>query len=102
MNTAYAYEKEPTTIKAIVSAYSSTVDQTDDTPFIMASGKHVYDGAIANNCLKFGEEVIIDRKVYTVEDRMNKRYGCEYFDIWMETREEALTWGRKDKEIIIL
>ena len=82
-------------VHAIVLAYSSTVDQTDDDPFITASGEKVRDGIVANNCYAFGTMLIIDFKVYTVLDRMNERYGCEYFDIWMETRQEALDWGVK-------
>ncbi|MCL4529285.1 MAG: hypothetical protein M1282_07720, partial [Chloroflexi bacterium] len=32
-----------------VTAYASTPDETDSTPFIMADGNHVYDGAAASN-----------------------------------------------------
>lgn len=82
-----------------VSAYSSTPDQTDDSPFIMASGKHVYDGAVAANFLPLGTKVrfpdLYGDKVFTVEDRMNKRYHYK-MDIWMETRLEALKFGVKN------
>lgn len=81
-----------------VTAFSSTPDQTDDTPFIMASGKYVYDGAIAANFLPFGAQVrfpdLYGDKVFTVEDRMNKRHS-ERMDIWMETRSEAKKFGIK-------
>ncbi len=80
---------------AEISAYSSTVDQTDDTPFITASNKKVRDGIVANNCLDFGTRVKIDNRVYIVEDRMNRRYGCEHFDIWMSDTDDALDWGRQ-------
>ena len=79
-----------------ITAYSSTPDQTDDTPFTMASGKHVYDGAIAANFLPLGTKVripeIFGDKVFTVEDRMNKRFQ-DRMDIWMESRVEALNFG---------
>lgn len=79
-----------------VTAYSSTPDQTDDSPFIMASGRHVYDGAIAANFLPIGTKVrfpeMYGNKVFTVEDRMNKRYSYK-MDIWMETRGEAMKFG---------
>lgn len=82
-----------------VSAYSSTPDQTDDSPFIMASGKHVYDGAVAANFLPLGTKVrfpdLYGDKIFTVEDRMNKRYHYK-MDIWMETRSEALRFGVKN------
>lgn len=84
-----------TRMLAEVSAYSSTPDQTSGNPFITASGQRVHHGVVANNCLEFGTEVEIQGIVYAVWDRLNSRYGCEVFDIWMETREEANDWGRK-------
>ena len=81
-----------------VTAYSSTPDQTDSTPFITASGSHVRDGVIAANFLPIGTRVKIPEiygdKVFIVEDRMNARYHYRA-DIWMETREEAVRWGIK-------
>lgn len=82
-----------------VSAYSSTPDQTDDTPFIMASGRHVYDGAIAANFLPLGAKVrfpdLYGDKIFMVEDRMNKRYSYK-MDVWMGTRQQALNFGVKN------
>ncbi len=87
-----------------VTAYSSTPDQTDNTPFIMASGKYVYDGAVATNFLPLGTKVrfpeIFGDKVFTVEDRMNKRFQ-DRIDIWMETRSEAIKFGVKYTKIQI-
>lgn len=78
---------------AQVYAYNADVGQTDGNPTVMASGKTVYDGAIANNCLKFGDQVEIAGITYTVEDRMNKRYGCSAFDIFMTDFSKAKEWG---------
>ncbi len=84
--------------KSKITAYSSTVGQTDDTPFIMASGNYVYDGAIAANFLPLGTKVrfpeLFGDKVFTVEDRMNKRFQ-DRIDIWIESRSEALSFGMK-------
>lgn len=81
-----------------VTAYSSTVDQCDDDPFITANGEYVSDGGIAANFLPFGTKVKIPElygdKVFTVNDRMNKRY-YHHADIWMPTREEAVQFGIK-------
>ena len=91
-------------IRGNVSAYSSSEDETDATPFITANGKQVYDGLIANNCLEYGTEVAIQEdkigdvefyKIYTINDRMNSRYGCEHFDIWMKSKQGAINFGRK-------
>src|SRR3989344_6760428 len=40
-------ERVVKTMRLYVTGYSSTEDQTDDTPFITASGKHVRDGLVA-------------------------------------------------------
>jgi len=80
-------------IVARVSAYNNLPEQTDDTPDIMANGNMVYEGAVANNCLPFGTAVEINGKVYSVEDRMNARYGCEYFDIFTFSYKEAVKFG---------
>jgi|GEM_PF-879587 len=89
----------------IITAYSSTPDQTDDSPFITANGEHVYDGGVACNFLPFGTKIRLPEysgdKVYTVNDRMAKRFSYK-LDIWMETREQALTFGVKKLTVEIL
>lgn len=84
------------------SAYNSEVGQTDADPLTMASGKKVYAGAIANNCLPFGTKVKVNGKIKVVEDRMNSRYDCGHFDIFMDSHDEAIAFGRKtlDYEVI--
>ncbi|MBI3671612.1 3D domain-containing protein [Candidatus Azambacteria bacterium] len=88
-----------------ITAYSSTPDQTDDSPFIMASGKHVYDGAVASNFLPLGTKVrfpeLYGDKVFVVEDRMNRRFQ-DRIDIWMPTRSEALTFGMRYASVEVL
>lgn len=91
--------------KIIVTAYSSTPDQTDDTPFITANGKKVRDGIVAANFLPFGTKVkmpeIYGEKVFTVEDRMAAKHSGKV-DVWMSTRESALKFGVKELEVEIL
>ncbi len=87
-------------VNVVITAYTSTPDQTDDTPDIAASGKHVYDGMIAANWLPFGTRVKIPAlygdKIFTVDDRMNKRYGYGRMDVWLDTsKSEALKFGVK-------
>lgn len=89
-----------------LSAYTSTVDQCDSDPFTAASGKRVYDGMIAANGLPMGTKIKIPSlygdKVFTVDDRMNPRYGLGHMDMWMDTsRAEALKFGRKNVEVEI-
>lgn len=89
----------------VVTAYSSTPDQTDDSPFITANGTYVYDGIVAANFLPFGAKVrfpdYFGDKVFTVEDRMARRFSNRA-DIWMESREAALQFGVKRLTIEIL
>jgi 3D (Asp-Asp-Asp) domain-containing protein len=86
-------------IKMIVTAYSSTPDQTDDTPFITASGKPVAEDIIANNLLAFGTKVRIPEiygdKILTVGDRMHARMGLYHADLWFPTRDQAKEFGAK-------
>lgn len=81
-----------------ISAYSSTPDQTDDSPFITASNSHVRDGIVAANFAYFGTKMrfptLYGDKIFVVEDRMNARYPYR-IDIWMRTREEAKQFGVK-------
>lgn len=92
-------------IRLPVTAYSSTPDQTDDTPFITASGSHVRWGVVATNFLPIGTLVRLPDhygdQIFVVEDRMNARYDVR-LDIWMETREEARAWGLKDVNLEVL
>lgn len=84
------------------SAYNAEESQTDANPFVMASGKKVYAGAVANNCLAFGTKIDVKGKTYTVEDRMNSRYGCDHFDIFMWEKGDALAFGRQAIEYSVL
>ena len=89
--------KKPKMVRWVtVTAYSSTVDQCDDTPFITANGKQVYDGLVATNFLYFGTKVkfpdYFGDKIFTVDDRMNKKYHYR-MDVWMPTREQAKQFG---------
>jgi 3D (Asp-Asp-Asp) domain-containing protein len=87
-----------TTVRTI-TAYSSTADQTDSTPFITANGMTVNDGIVAANWLKFGTRVRIPEyfgdKVFVVADRMNSRYD-DRLDIWMPSRDEAINFGLRN------
>ena len=91
----------PERTQAIVTAYTSSEDETDDTPHITASGERTRKGIVANNCLEFGTVVEIKGKHYEVQDRLNKRYGCKHYDIWVETKDEAFEWGRRELSVAI-
>jgi 3D (Asp-Asp-Asp) domain-containing protein len=92
-------KKEPLRIFAIVTGYSSTEEETDETPFITASGKFVEDGIVANNFLPFGTKIKIPElfgdKIFVVEDRMKKDKLKFHFDIWFDKKEKAKNFGIK-------
>jgi 3D (Asp-Asp-Asp) domain-containing protein len=83
--------------KMTITAYSSTPDQTDDTPFITASNTWVRKGIVANNFYPFGTKIRIPKffgdKVFVVEDRMHWRKSNYHIDIWFPSRQEAINFG---------
>ena len=83
--------------KRTITAYSSTPDQTDDTPFITASNQRVRWGIVACNDLPFGTKVEIDGLgMFEVQDRMNSRHDNE-MDIWFPDRVSALEFGKQER-----
>lgn len=98
-------ETKNITKKVWITAYSSTPEETDDTPFITASMTNVRDGIIATNFLPFGTKVMIPKlfgkKVFVVEDRMHER-KVNFVDIWMPTKKDALNFGITYSEIIVI
>jgi len=82
-------------VEGVVTAYNSEESQTDSSPFTTASNQRVRDGIIANNCLDFGTKVQVKGKTFEVQDRMNSRYDCSHFDIWLEDKQEAIEWGKQ-------
>ncbi len=88
-----------------ITAYSSTKDQTDETPFITAFNTNVYWGVVAANFLPYGTKLRIPAyygdKIFTVEDRMNERYPYR-IDVWTQTRPEAENFGIRTTHVEIL
>lgn len=90
-------------VLATVTAYTSSVDETDDNPRETAAGTATREGVLAcPSKYEFGTKVQINDKIYTCEDRMNSRYrNTDRFDIWMHTKKEAIEWGKKELKVII-
>lgn len=90
---------------AHITGYSSTPDQTDDTPFITAAGTHVRDGIVAANFLPLYTRIkipeLFGEKVFVVEDRMAKRFQ-DRVDIWFADRPTARKFGIKQAEVVVL
>jgi 3D (Asp-Asp-Asp) domain-containing protein len=98
-------ENSSRTIDAVITAYSSTPDQTDDTPFVTAAGTTVRDGIVAANFLPLYTKIRIPElfgdKVFVVEDRMHERFSNRV-DIWFPDRASAKNFGLKKATIYIL
>lgn len=88
-----------------VTAYTSSPEETDDTPFETAMGTRTRDGIVAANFLPFGTRIKIPKlfgdKIFVVEDRMNRKYS-DRVDIWVETKAQAYWIGIRNLEIIVL
>jgi len=88
------------TVPVTLTAYSSTPDQCDSSPYITASNKPVRHGVIAVSDdiikelgLSFGQRVLIPgHGVFEVQDRMNPRWHRRV-DIWHDDREAARLFG---------
>jgi 3D (Asp-Asp-Asp) domain-containing protein len=91
-----AGERAKRIMKIPVTAYNSLPEQTDDTPFITASGTQTRWGVVAANFLPIGTRVrfpeLYPGQNFYVEDRMNARYN-KHADIWMEELADARNFG---------
>jgi len=89
-------QDDSNTIDVAITAYSSSIDETDSDPFITASGEWVRDGIVAANFLPFGTEIRIPElygnKVFIVKDRMHPRKKYQV-DIWFPSKQEAIEFG---------
>jgi 3D (Asp-Asp-Asp) domain-containing protein len=103
------FNPEPKVIKkmkVVVTGYSSTVWETDETPELTASGSVVREGIVANNGLPIGTKIKIPElygdKIFVIEDRMNPRVGPYQVDIWFPSYLEAKNFGAKRTYIEVL
>ena len=94
-----------TTTKAWITAYSSSHDETDDTPFITAYMTNVREGIVATNMFPFGTKIqipdLFGEKIFVVEDKMHRRKK-NFIDIWMPSKEEAKKFGISFTQIVVL
>lgn len=93
------------TIRVVVTAYSSTPEQTDDTPFITAAGTQVRKGIVAANFLPMGTKIklpdLYGNQVFVVEDRLHPSKNF-IVDIWFPDYWQALNFGAKRTYIEVL
>ena len=91
--------------QVVITAYSSTIEETDDSPFVTANGTTVRDGIVAANFLSFGTKIqipaIFGDKTFIVEDRMAPKNNGKV-DIWFSDKKSALKFGVKIAEIVVV
>ncbi|MEK7611876.1 MAG: hypothetical protein AAB407_00835 [Patescibacteria group bacterium] len=104
------FEDNRQTMTATITAYSSTPDQTDDTPCITASGYDVCENpynrnVVAANFVPIGTKMQIPAlfgdKVFTVEDRMHERFN-DRIDVWFPDRSSAKKFGKQSEVTVIV
>ena len=66
---------------------------------IMANGEVAHVGAVACNFLPMGTQIRINGNIYTVKDRCG---ADDCIDIYMDSYEECINWGRRTVEVEIL
>lgn len=77
-----------------VSAYTHTGG-------VMANGEYPYVGAVASDDLPLGTHVLINGREYVVADRFGGGYSGA-IDIFVDTYEEAVEFGRQWLDVIVL
>jgi len=85
-------------LRMFVTAYSSSVDETDSTPHVTASGTKTRDGVVASNAFPIGTRLripsLFGEKTLVVEDRMHSRF-TDRIDIWMPSKWQAFQFGKR-------
>jgi 3D (Asp-Asp-Asp) domain-containing protein len=104
LTTPKGFPRQLFRIPVTVTAYSSTTDQTDSTPFVTASNTRVRRGIIAlsRDLLReftpgapfgYGDQVELEGQGrFVVEDTMHPRFD-KRVDIWFPNRAAARRWG---------
>ncbi len=102
---SHASKPERKLVRAVITAYSSREEETDDTPLITAAGTKVRPGVVAANWLPLGAKIRIPElfgdQVFIVEDRMHARMTGK-IDVWFSDTEEALRFGTQVARVEIL
>lgn len=98
---AHDISKKNTSNKQVISCHVTAYTAGDDfTPSrTMANGEKVHVGAVASYDLPLGTKVRINGNIYTVKDRCGIP---NTIDIYMNSKQECLRFGKKYMEVEIL
>lgn len=102
-----------TTMTGTFTFYSPEKRQTDESPCYAAGGQ-VFRGMVAANWLPLGTQIAlredsglpavlnIEPDQFYVGDRMNRRYGRYFMDLWVPKTQLARELGRRRVQVTIL
>lgn len=85
----------------IVDARMMEVTAYTHTGGVMANGQYPYVGAVASDDLPLGTTVIINGSSYIVADRFGGGYS-DMIDIFVDTEEEAIQFGRQYLDVTVV
>lgn len=108
-NTTEMIPSEPRVVEVIenvwITAYTSSPEETDSTPYTTAYLTQVREGIVATNMLPFGTKIripeVFGERVFTVEDKMHRRKQ-NFVDIWMPDKQMAKEFGINSATIVVL
>ena len=92
---------------SLAAVFWTTVSMSAYTPHetgsrTTASGAKAKEGyTCAANFVPLGSVIIYDGHKYVVQDRMNPKYN-RHVDIFMESHEKALQFGRKEAKVQVI
>lgn len=86
-----------------LTAYCACVRCCGKSNGITASGTKATQGrTVACNFLPFGSEIVINEHTYIVEDRGGKTTLKNKIDIYFDSHEEALKFGKQKAEVVLI
>ncbi len=84
-------------VVANITHYTASKDETDGNPCETADGTNICQQGVepiaANNCLPFNTKVEFNGIIYRIADRMNFRYGCNWYDLLVADKATAKSLG---------
>ena len=96
---------QPIIEQRVVTAYTLSIHETDDTPCIGATGENLCEALergesiCAANFVPFGTILKIDGYgACRVADRTARKYG-QRVDILMKNRADAIKWGKQTRTV---
>lgn len=110
LSDVFGHTVKPSELRSVqvtITAYSSTIDQCDSTPYIAANNEPVRVGALAVSPdmqkefgIRFGQRVLIPGYgLFEVCDVMNPRWKRRV-DIWESDRQAARLFGKRQGVMI--